>query len=318
MNILSSVIVVNWNGLGLLKPCLAALRRQTFKSFEIIIVDNGSSDGSVPWLLQQSDVRLLTNTINYGFAAANNQAIRASRTPFVALLNNDTEVESTWLAALLSAMDDSNVGMVASLMCFASRPTIVQSAGIAIDRAAIAWDRFGGLPIDNPSVRQPADIFGPSAGAALYRRAMLDEIGLLDERFFAYLEDVDLAWRAQRAGWRCRYVPEAVVSHHTSATAGEGSPFKQRLLGRNKIWLVTKNAPLRDLPLIMLYDSIAILWALLRRRNTHHLVGRLSALGKLPAFLRSRSVKGIVPHIEPVSLPWHVSSRYAHLSAKHL
>ena len=200
MKPLVSIIVVNWNGLGLLKPCLASLRRQTFKSFEIIVVDNGSSDGSVPWLLQQSDVRLLTNTTNYGFAAANNQGIRASRAPFLALLNNDTEVESTWLAALLNAVDDSNVGMVASLMCFASRPTIVQSAGIAIDRTAIAWDRFGGLPVDNSSVCQPADIFGPSAGAALYRRAMLDEIGLLDEQFFAYLEDVDLAWRAQRAG----------------------------------------------------------------------------------------------------------------------
>lgn len=310
---LVSVIITNWNGLALLKPCLAALSQQTFQSFEIIVIDNGSCDGSVAWLQQQSNVRLIANATNCGFAEANNQGIRASGSSFVALLNNDTEVVSGWLEALLAPMDDSNVGMVASLMYFASRPTIVQSAGIAIDRAAIAWDRFGGQPITNMAVHQPTDIFGPSAGAALYRRTMLDQIGLLDERFFAYLEDVDLAWRAQRAGWRCRYAPDAVVYHHTSATAGEGSPFKQRLLARNKIWLVAKNAPLYYLPQIIVYDLMAVLWALLRRRNTHHLVGRLNGLKTLTPFLRSRSVQGFPRHFQPLSYPWRISARYEHI-----
>lgn len=310
--LLVSIVIVNWNGLHLLQPCISALRRQLEQRFEIIVVDNGSTDGSVAWITAQADIRLILNKSNQGFAPATNQGIRAGNAPFVALLNNDTEPEPQWLATLLKAMDDPRVGAANGLLLFAGQPDMVQSAGIVIDRAAIAWDRFGGLPRTHPAVRQPTEIFGATGGAALYRRAMLDEIGLLDERYFAYLEDVELAWRAQKAGWICRYLPEATVLHHTSATAGEGSPFKQQLLGRNKVWLVAQHAPLRDMPLILFYDMLAVGWALVRRRNPHHLIGRVRALRGLPAMLRERR-SGTAAHIEPAPLPWRIPSRYAHL-----
>jgi GT2 family glycosyltransferase len=311
-----AVIIAHWNKLPLLKRCLHALGGQSFRDFEVIVVDNGSTDESVAWLRQRSDIRLITNESNLGFAAANNQGIRATRAPLVALLNNDTEPEPDWLAAMVARMSDGGYGMAASLMLFASRPDMVQSAGIAMDRAAIAWDRFGGLSRRDPVVQQEADIFGPSGGAALYRRSMLEEVGLLDERFFAYLEDVDLAWRAQRAGWRCRYVPSATVMHHTSATSGEGSPTKRWLLGRNKVWMVAKNASLTQLPVILLYDALATSYAVLRRGEWYHARGRLEALRELPVILRQRRGSHSVPpdHLEPLPMPWHVPARYEHLA----
>lgn len=309
---LISIVIVNWNGLHLLQPCVAALRRQTERRFETIVVDNGSSDGSLEWLAEQPDIRVIPNSTNQGFAPATNQGIRAGTTPFVALLNNDTEPDPQWLELLLQAMDNPKVGSATGVLLFAGQPEMVQSAGIAMDRAAIAWDRFGGLPRTHPTVQTPGEIFGASGGAALYRRTMLDEIGLLNERYFAYLEDVELAWRAQKAGWVCKYVPEATVLHHTSATSGEGSPFKQQLLGRNKVWLVAQHAPLKDFPLIMAYDLLAVLWALVRRGNPHHLLGRVRALRELPTIWRERTT-GTARHIEPAPLPWRVPSRYAHL-----
>src|SRR5206468_2274482 len=112
------------------------------------------------------------------------------------------------------------------------------SCGIAIDPAGIAWDRYGGSPTS--AVDRDREVFGPCAGAALYRRAMLEDVGLFDGDFFAYLEDVDLAWRARLRGWGCVLEPVAVVRHAHSATLGEGSPFKRYLLGRNKVWVLAK------------------------------------------------------------------------------
>ena len=132
--------------------------------------------------------------------------------------------------------------MVASKMLFAHRPEIINSAGIAMDWAGIAWDWRGG-EIDTPAEEHDSEVFGPCGGAALYSRRMLDEIGLFDEDFFMYLEDVDLACRARLAGWHCLLPPQARVLHAHSATAGEGSPFKSYQLGRNKIWTLVKNFP---------------------------------------------------------------------------
>jgi GT2 family glycosyltransferase len=135
---------------------------------------------------------------------------------------------------------------------------------------------------------------------------MLDEIGLFDERFFAYLEDVDLAWRARRAGWRCMYVPQARVLHFTSATSGQGSPFKNRLLGRNKLWLAAKNARRRDWPVIAAYDTAAVLYAGLARGDWNHLRGRLDALRALPEHVGSGPAD---VSYDPLVAPWRVPAR---------
>lgn len=355
-----TVIIPNWNGQHLLGRCLDALHAQTYRDFAIIVVDNGSTDDSVAYLRAHFPaVQVIANAENRGFAAATNQGIRATHSRYVATLNNDTEADPGWLAALVAAMERAPaVGMCASKLLFAHQPEMINSAGIALDRAGIAWDRCGGEP-DAPESPPPEEfpraagiprrvetqslsgapltddpafairhlpfteeeVFGPCAGAALYRREMLDAVGLFDEDFFAYMEDVDLAWRARAAGWRCLYVPQARVLHHHSATGKEGSPFKSFHLGRNKVWLLAKNYPVRELwpyvPLVILYDVAAILYALLARRDLHALRGRLAGLRGFRQMWRKRpphsGPRGDIAWLAPLIWPWQVTARYRHL-----
>ena len=325
-----SVVIVNWNGRHFLERCFRALLAQTCRDFEIVLVDNGSQDGSVPFVKEHfPQVRVITNSRNRGFAAANNQAIRATDAEFVATLNNDTEVDPAWLGELVQAADtDERVGACASRMLFADRPDVINSAGIALDRAGIAWDWRGGEK-DNLEGQEPVAIFGASAGAALYRRAMLDEIGLFDEDFFAYLEDVDLAWRAQWAGWRALCVPTARVLHLHSGTAVEGSPFKARLLGRNKVWLIAKNYPWPQLlwyfPAIFLYDLGSIPYTLIWRGNWGPVQGRLEGLSGLRGALQKRKglravhrvpAREMMARMSPLVSPRALWRRYAHLRGR--
>jgi GT2 family glycosyltransferase len=286
-----SILIVNWNGRSLLEHCLPALLGQTFVDREIIVYDNGSTDGSPEWIGSRfPGVRVICGDRNVGFAEGNNRAIRATRSEYVATLNNDAVPEPSWLSELVLAMGSSpRVGMCASKMMRWGEPGIVDACGIEIDRAGIGWNRHSGEPErDEPA---PYEVLGPCAGAALYRRAMLDQVGLFDEDYFAYYEDVDLAWRAQRAGWRCLYVPAACVVHRHSSTAREGSPLKGYLLGRNKVWTLIKNYPWPDwllyLPLILGYDCAAWGYALLCG-DRHPLGGRLAAYKSLGPFLKKR------------------------------
>jgi GT2 family glycosyltransferase len=322
------VIIPNWNGLPFLKRCLDALVRQTYQDFSIVVVDNGSTDNSIVWLRENMpSVHVIVNPTNRGFAAAVNQGIRASSSEFIATLNNDTEPEPGWLEALVRAAEsDNRVGMCASKMLFADQPHIINSAGISIDPVGIAWDYRGGEQDRPDQEKGPTEVFGPCAGAALYRRGMLEEIGLFDEDFFAYLEDVDLAWRARLAGWQAIYVPAARVYHFHSATLGEGSSFKSFLLGRNKVWLILKNYPMPwlayYLPLILIYDLFAIFYAIVARGDFHALQGRVVALSKWSIIWQKRrqvqSLRRITPNewqklLAPLEPPWKVPKRYQHL-----
>lgn len=256
---------------------------QTFRDFEIVVVDNGSQDGSVEWLeAHVPAARAIRNAANLGFAAANNQGIRASAAPLLATLNNDAWPEPGWLQALVEAADRAGpAGMFASKIVLNGPEARMDSAGIEVDRAGVAWNRRWGER-DTAQESEPIEVFGPSAAAALYRRSMLDQIGLFDEDLFAYYEDVDLAWRAQWAGWRCLYVPKAQVRHVHSATSGRGSPFKSRLLGRNKWWVIAKNYPFasmaRYLPAMLLIDAGAMLLAAAAGRHLGPVRGRWAAL----------------------------------------
>lgn len=322
-----AVVIANYNGRRYLEPCLSALFRQSYPLVEVVLVDNASTDGSAEWVQRPFPrVQIIPHSTNVGFAAAMNAGIRATRTPLVATLNNDTVAEPDWLLNLVSVLQrDPQAGMAASKMLFVSMPRTINSAGISLDRVGIAWDRCGGRA-DDADTDQIVEVFGACAGAALYRRAMLDQIGLFDEDFFAYLEDVDLAWRAQLAGWRALYVPTARVTHWHSATSGEGSPFKSRLLGRNKVWLIAKNYPAPYLygylPAIIAYDVMAVGYALLKRRDLSSLQGRLAGLRALPVALRKRKqvqslrrvpARAVMRRMEPLMAPWTVAQRYAHL-----
>lgn len=275
-----TVAIVNYNGCHLLQRHLPAVMAQRDVNYEVVLADGGSTDGSLDLLRSDfPQIRVLRLEGNPGFAAANNRIIEATSTPLIAFLNNDASPESGWLAALEAAAESHPAyGMFASRMVFAHDPAIINSAGISLDRAGIAWDRHIGDLDAGPTT----EVFGPSAGAALFRRDLFEDIGGFDESFFAYLEDVDLAWRARLAGWRCLYVAEATVQHEHSATGGEGSPFKNFHLGRNKVWTILKNYPMPQLllhaPLIALYDLAAIPLTLLRSRDPAILRGRLAAL----------------------------------------
>jgi GT2 family glycosyltransferase len=330
---LVSVVVVTWNGLHHLRRSLPAVldqRLEAGQGLELLVVDNASRDGTAAYLndLAERDgrVRPLFNTRNEGFAGPNNQAFRAAGGEFLVTLNNDTVPQPGWLATLLAvARSDPRVGSVASRMVFAHRPDLIQSAGISLDRAGIAWDRLTGRPVEEGE-SVPVEVFGASAGAALYRRAMLTEVGGFDPRYFMYLEDVDLAWRARLAGWRAAYAPDAVVQHAHSASAGEGSPLKNWHLGRNKVWTIARCYPgpglARYLPAVVLYDLASLPYTMVTRRDLSPLLGRLAALrGLRPILEDRRRLHARYPDgwartrdwLEPLRQPFAVFARYQRL-----
>ncbi len=239
---LVSVIIPNWNGARYLPACLEALHRQTWAAMEIIVVDNASSDGSQA-LLQRDypQVRLEALAENRGFAGGVNAGIRVARGEIIALLNNDTEAEPQWLAELVQALQahPEAGAAVGKLKLFDRRDTL-QSAGDSF--------RSDGLPAMRGVWQQDAGqydreeyVFGGCGGAVAYRRTMLEQIGLFDEKFFFSCEDVDLAWRAQLAGWRCIYAPRAVVYHCLSATGG--GVTASYYTGRNTLWVIAQDIP---------------------------------------------------------------------------
>jgi len=327
---LVSVIVASWNGRAYLEKCLASLITQTYPEVEIIIVDNGSTDGSATWVAEHyPNIRLICNRQNLGFAAANNQGIQAGRGHYLALLNNDTWVEPRWIAEMVAAVEqDARVGMVASRMVFADQPGMINSTGICVDQCGLSWDRGGGTPVELTE-REPVPVFGACAGAALYRRELFNDVGLFDEDFFAYLEDADLAWRARWRGWKAIYAPAACVYHLHSATSREGSPFKTYLLSKNKILMLAKNYPLPYLifflPPILFYELLSLGYALVERRGASAWRGRMAGLRALPDAWRKRRQLWARPHIsagevfhllESAVMPWQVYWRYQHIEAR--
>lgn len=306
-----TVIVINWNRKGLLDACLGSLARQTHSSFEVLVVDNGSTDGS-PAMVQELapsypvPLRLIANATNQGFCAANNQGFAASRSALVALLNNDAEADPGWLAALESAIETApDLGMAASKILVWEDPKRIDKVGHLIYPDGQNRGRGTGQ-LDHGQFDQIEEALWPDGCAAMYRRAMLDEIGGFDEDFFAYADDAELGLRGRIAGWRCLYTPGAVVRHHRGATLGLGSGRRLTLIERNRVLLVVKLFPWNLLWLNGAYyltRMAAGLWAALRNRGElrHYqgptgklsaaaalLRGSLSAIPLIPAMLRKR------------------------------
>jgi len=237
-----SVIIPNWNGLALMRPCLDSLRGQTYRDFEIIVVDNGSTDGSVSALEKEyPETRVLALSANKGYSGGCNRGIDAARGDLLVMLNNDTEADTRWLEALVDAIDrHPEAGSAASRLMIYDKPGVLHSAGDVYRRDGTAnsrgvWEPFG------PPYDQERWVFGGCGGAVVYRREMLNEIGLFEEAFFMYYEDVDINWRAQLAGWKCVYVPQAVIYHHLSATGG--GELASYYVGRNLLWVIARNYP---------------------------------------------------------------------------
>lgn len=241
-----SAVIVTYRRPDLLAECLRSVDRALLvvgEETELVVVDNGSNDGTSEFVRRQFRGAVLVHLpTNVGFTRAVAEGIRRASGEWVLLVNDDVVVEPDAVRHLLATGRTSpNVGSVAAQMRFADRPDVINSAGIEVDRLGVATDRLVGASVES-SETEPVEVFGVSGGAALYRRRMLDEIGGFDESFFAYLEDVDVAWRARMRGWRALYCPTAIAYHHHSATLVHGSPLKYFLVGRNRIRLLAKNA----------------------------------------------------------------------------
>jgi GT2 family glycosyltransferase/MoaA/NifB/PqqE/SkfB family radical SAM enzyme len=258
-----SIIIVNFNGSNFLDACLSSLTVQTDQDFETIIVDNASTDDSIDRILNSYQwVKLIENKENRGFAGGVNDGIRVSNGEYILTLNTDTIADPHFIGEMKKAMDqDPSAGMCASKMLFLNGR--INSTGICICRSGAAWDR-GVFEEDRGQYDTDTEIFGPCAGAALYRKKMLDEIGLFDEDFFLFMEDVDLAFRARLAGWKCVYVPTARVLHVKGGTTGYQSDISIYYGNRNLVWYVVKNYPTRTLflylPWIMIRNSAEIFY----------------------------------------------------------
>jgi GT2 family glycosyltransferase len=238
-----SIIVVNWNGERFLKDCLGSLSHQSYANCEIILVDNGSADNSVCFTRENfPEVKIVALRENKGFTGGNAAGLEIARGAYIALVNNDARPEKTWLEKLIQPMlRDYTIGICASKLIF-ENPRTLNSAGDGLTTAGVGFNRGLGENVANFNMPEP--VFGACGAAVLYRRRMLDEIGFLDEDFFLYDEDTDLNFRAQLAGWKCIYVPSAVVYHVANATSRRLSDLHVYYHTRNLDFVWMKNMPL--------------------------------------------------------------------------
>ncbi len=300
-------MVVNWDRRELLRACLASLEAQTFRDFEIIVVDNGSRDGSAEMVAAEFPrARLVRNDRNRGFCAANNQGIALARGRYVALLNNDAEADPRWLEALLGAFAaGGDIGMAASKILVWENRRVIDKAGHLIYPDGQNRGRGAG-ETDCGQYDRVEETAWPDGCAAMYRKDMLDALGGFDEDFFAYADDAELGLRARLAGWRCLYIPAAVVYHHLGSTLGRFSAERLVLIERNRVWLAAKLFPwplLLLTPFYFLLRAGAGAWgAVVGRGEAARFAGRrglwvliqclvranLAALAGLPRILAKR------------------------------
>ncbi|HEY9682681.1 MAG TPA: glycosyltransferase family 2 protein [Oculatellaceae cyanobacterium] len=258
---LLSIVIPNWNGKKFLAGCLDSLAEQTYKPIELIIVDNGSHDGSVEFLqANYPHVLLARFEVNTGFSVAVNRGIQESKGEFIALLNNDTIVDPNWAAELVKAMKEHpEISSAGCKMLAYDDHKMLDGAGDGYRRGGLPG-RIGHRERDTGRFDVPRYILGACGGAALYRRDLFDDIGFFDDDYFAYLEDVDFGLRAQSAGHKCYYVPTSIVYHLGCGTTGSGyNPLVVRLSSQNNINTIVKNIPA---PLLIKFLPQILYWQL--------------------------------------------------------
>jgi GT2 family glycosyltransferase len=290
-----SVIVVNYRARELLLECLDHVERALALidgETELIVIENAAHD-DLPDVVRRRfpSAVVVEERENTGFAPAVARGVGMARGEWIALVNNDANVEPDAFRALLETGESGpSIGAVAAQVRFAGRPDVLNSTGIEVNQLGVAWERLAGEPVRKAEAA-PRDVFGATACVALYRRAMLDAIGGFDASFFAYLEDVDVAWRARMAGWEARYQPRAIAYHHGSTTSREGSAFKYALVGRNRIRLLAKNATAGQLArygvAMVAYDLAYVAVVALSDRTLAPLRGRSRGLREWRRYRRA-------------------------------
>lgn len=243
----TTVVIPNWNGMKFLKTCMDSLRTQDTDDFEILVIDNASEDGSVEFLRREyPEARVEVMEKNLGFSGGVNEGIRLSETPYVLLLNNDVEAEPGFVRELTESIEryPRAFSVSSKMVRFAERELLDDCGDIY---TLLGWQaqRGTGQRTDDPKYNKPCKVFSACAGAAIYRKEVFEEIGLFDLDHFAYLEDIDVGYRAKIYGYENRYEPKAVVYHIGSGTSGavQYSDFKVKLSARNSIYLINKNMP---------------------------------------------------------------------------
>jgi GT2 family glycosyltransferase len=288
-----SIVVVNWNGAQVLPRCLEALSAQTYRDFEVIVVDNGSTDGSTDDLeAHWSGVRVLRLGENKGFAVANNLGAVEARGRWLVLVNNDAFPETKWLEILIEATQQyPEYTFFGSRLVQYHNPEMMDGAGDVYHISGLAWRRYYNHPVSEIK-HQVEEIFGPCAAAAMYLRKNFLKVGGFAEYYFSYHEDVDLSFRLRLAGYRCLYIPDAVVKHIGSATTGVQSDFAVYYGHRNLVWSFFQNMPTRLLWKYLLAHIVANLIYLVyySSRGQARAIWRAKwdAFRDLPAALRRR------------------------------
>jgi GT2 family glycosyltransferase len=276
-----------------LDACLASLEQQTFSDFEVIVVDNSGRRAVQP----NGRAKVIANERNVGFGAAVNQAFRQSSAAYLAVLNDDATAHAGWLQALLDAIEPRrDAGMCASQVRLTNGGAL-DSAGMLLCLDGSSKQR-GHLESTGAYAHREEALL-PSGSAALYRREMLEEIGLFDESFFLYCEDTDLGLRARWAGWECLYVPDAVVEHRYSHSSGQASALKAYYVERNRLFVIFKNFPVLDLLRVPFYAMSRYFW---------HFYYALRGRGKAAEFQRDGG--------SFLRLPWYVLRGHIELLAR--
>lgn len=279
---LVSVIILNWNNKDVIFDCMDSVLRKTHQNREIILVDNGSRDGSLEIIKEKyaGTIRIIENRKNLGFAEGVNIGIRASRGEFIALLNSDAVAEEYWLEEMIKTIDRSEkIGMCACKIYLAGRDRVIDNTGGMICRDGLGMGR-GRLAKDEGQFDHLTEALSPSGCAAVYRRKMLEEAGLFDRHFFVYAEDIDVALRGHLLGYRCAFNPHAVVFHRFSSSTNPVSDLKAYYVERNRMWVAIKCFPLSWLMLVPFYTLL---------RYGFHLYGLFKNRGPAAKYVQNRN-----------------------------
>ena len=292
-----SVIILNWNGKHFLETCLTALRRQTFRDFEAILVDNGSEDGSAEFVRTYfPEVRLIALHENRGFTGGNIAGWELVRNGaadgLIVLLNNDTEAHPSWLEEIHKASRTyPSAGTFASKMMMFDERNRIENCGFSMSTIGFTID-LGRGELDSPAWSEPRQVFGACAGAAAYRRGMLEDVGFLDNDFFMTSEDVDLSFRAQLQGYECWMIPGAIVYHRYRGAMSKFPTRQAFFTHRNSEFVYLKNMPasliLSHLPGRIIYELAATVYSFSAGYGRTFVKAKIDALRQLAPVFRKR------------------------------